>query len=96
MHLTNLKLFSQIEGKLINNFDFSKVVVSVTGDHCDYSPRVQKPSYATGWLYGDLMDTRERFAIVITSVLPSSPYSFNYITQYGLSNFCPFLEHGRL
>jgi hypothetical protein len=36
MRLTFFKLLSQINA--INNCDFLKVMISVTGGHCDYLP----------------------------------------------------------
>jgi hypothetical protein len=43
MHSTNIKLLSQIKRNLINNYDSSKFIISVTGDHCHYS--LQAPNF---------------------------------------------------
>jgi hypothetical protein len=39
---TNFKLLSPIKLNSITNYDFFKSIVSATGGHCDYSPRVPK------------------------------------------------------
>jgi hypothetical protein len=43
----SFKLLSQTKGNPVNNCYFLKLIISVRGGHCDFSPRALKSTVAT-------------------------------------------------
>ena len=60
---TYIELLNLIKGDSINGSDFFNLMISHSNSHCDYSPRVSKPSCITGCAFSASSTQEDAFAV---------------------------------